>query len=55
MKKGNKEAHTPNSKIGMGDFYGQAIKAKTGTLRHTNMGSVNTKNSDTKKPPKSLA
>lgn len=30
--KANKNAHTSNSKVGSGDFYGQAIKNQTGRL-----------------------
>lgn len=31
--KGLRLAHTSNSKKGMGDYYGRAIKAKIGTVR----------------------
>ena len=29
----HKEAHTDNTKYGMGDFYGTGVRAKIGTMR----------------------
>ncbi len=48
-----KNAHTSNSKVGMGDSYGTGIKAKMGKMRvdYINMPSVKSK----KSPPKALA
>jgi hypothetical protein len=49
-----KNAHTSNSKVGMGDYYGTAIKQKVGRARDV-MGITPMKASKLKKPPKSLA
>jgi len=52
MKK-TKMAHTPMTKIGMGDSYGSGIKQKMGTLRDfTGYEKVT---SSQKKKPKTLA
>lgn len=50
-----KEWHAPNSKIGMGDYYGTAIKNPQGRIRDDSMGYKSMNLSDLKKPPKSLA
>ncbi len=50
-----KNAHTSNSKIGMGDFKGTGVKQKVGTSR-VDMVSMNKVGSKKmKNPPKSLA
>lgn len=53
--KGLKNAHTPNSKIGSGTHYGQAIKQKTGKMVKDSMSYSNVTPKNLKKPPKSLA
>lgn len=52
--KAPKQAHTSNSKSGMGDFYGSGIKQKVGKMRddYVNMP---IKSKKMGKPPKSLA
>lgn len=55
MKK-PKQAHTANSKYGMGDFYGSGIRAKVGRVRDMYLPGVNPVSSENlKKPPKKLA
>ena len=49
-----KAAHTPNTKYGMGDHYGQGLRAPLGTMRE-GMGIVKISKKGLKKPPKSLA
>ena len=49
----NKQAHTPNTKFGMGDFYGQAVKNKVGKVIRGMGEGVSKKKLGT--PPKSLA
>lgn len=49
-----KQAHTSNSKIGMGDHYGSGIKNPVGKIRDV-MGVTNVKPKKLGKPPKSLA
>lgn len=49
-----KTAHTPQSQIGMGDYYGTGIRAKIGRMR-SGMGMQTLSDSKLKKPPKSLA
>ena len=49
-----KAAHTPNTKYGMGDFYGQGIRAPLGTMRE-GVGMVKVSKKGLKKPPRSLA
>lgn len=52
--KANKTAHTSNSKLGMGDFYGSGIKNPIGRVREEMM--INPmKSKSLGKPPKSLA
>lgn len=50
----NKNAHTPNTKFGMGDYYGTGIKNKMGRSIDI-MGLSPTNPKKMKKPPKSLA
>ena len=52
--KAHKEAHVSNTKMGMGDFYGSAIKNPMGRMRD-GMGMKNITPKKLKKPPKSLA
>ena len=52
--KGLKEAHTSNSKMGMGDHYGSGIKNPVGKIRDV-MGIGNIKSKRLSKAPKSLA
>lgn len=52
--KGLKNAHTSNSKIGMGDFYGSGVRQSVGRMRESMIdGPVKSKKSGN--PPKSLA
>ena len=51
--KGNKEAHTPNTTRGMGDYTGTGVKAPVGKVKVT-MGMPN-KTKSAKKAPRSLA
>lgn len=53
--KRTKEWHAPNTKVGMGDYYGTAIKNPRGRIREDSMGFNSLKPSQLKKPPKSLA
>jgi len=50
-----KNAHTPNTKFGLGDYYGTGIRAKFGRMRDDSMGMMNVTPKKLKKPPKSLA
>ena len=52
--KGLKNAHTANTKYGMGDNYGSGIKAKVGKLRD-GTGMANITKAKIKTPPKTLA
>lgn len=55
MKKA-KNAHTANTKYGMGDFYGSGIRAKVGRIRDSFTGGSNpVSKKGLKKPPKTLA
>ena len=49
-----KNAHTPNTKKGMGDFYGQSIKQPIGKYKG-GFTVDRPQKLNTKKPPKSLA
>ncbi len=49
-----KQAHTDNTKYGMGDYYGTGITNKIGKIRDVT-GYEGFKQGNTKKPPKSLA
>jgi len=53
--KRNREAHVANTKYGMGDNYGQGIKAKLGRMRDDSMGMVQLTRKKMKTPPRSLA
>ncbi len=50
-----KNAHTPNTQFGMGDYYGSGVRAKIGKMREDSIGMFVTPPSKLKKPPKSLA
>ena len=54
MKKRFSEAHAPPSSKGMGDYYGQGIRAKVGKIRDV-YGFDTIIPKKLKKPPKSLA
>ena len=54
MKKISKNAHTSNSQIGMGDFYGSGIKQKIGRIRDV-YPSMDSTVSNGKSKPKKLA
>ncbi len=49
-----KNAHTPNTKYGSGDYYGTGIRAKVGTIRE-DMITPKITSKKLKTPPKSLA
>ena len=51
----NKQAHVADTKYGMGDNYGQGLKAKIGRMRDDSMGMVHLAGKKMKTPPKSLA
>lgn len=52
--KASKQAHTSDSKIGMGDFYGQAVKQPIGIMKRDYLnGSL--PNPKKAKAPKALA
>ena len=53
--KANKQAHVQNTKYGMGDHYGQGLKAKVGKMRDGTVGFVPLTKKGLKTPPKSLA
>lgn len=53
--KGLKNAHTPNTKYGMGDHYGTGVKAKLGKMRDDSMGMIAVTPKKLKKPPRSVA
>ncbi len=55
MKKGNRESHVPNTKKGMGDYYGTGIKQKVGTSRVNMLTYSSVTPQKLKNPPKSLA
>lgn len=52
--KGLREAHTSNSKKGMGDYYGTGITAKIGRMRE-GIGFESISPKKLKTPPKNLA
>lgn len=56
MKKTKKyqEAHSANTKFGMGDYYGTGIRAPLGKMRD-GMGMIELNPKQKKQPPKSLA
>ncbi len=49
-----KNAHTANTKYGMGDYYGTGIRAKLGKVRNV-LGTTNLSPKKVKTPPRSLA
>lgn len=49
------QAHTDNTKYGMGDYYGTGILPKVGKLRESTMGASNFTKKQLKTPPKSVA
>lgn len=53
--KSNKTAHTSNSKIGMGDFYGSGIKNPIGRVRESMIDARPLSSKNLGKAPKSLA
>lgn len=53
--KKNKQAHVANTKYGMGDHYGQGIKAKVGRARDIFTGAPPLSKKQMGKAPKSLA
>jgi len=52
--KGLKNAHTPNTKYGMGDYYGTGIRQKFGKMRSDSMGMQEVTQKKLKTPPKSV-
>lgn len=50
-----KNAHTPNTKYGMGDNYGSGIKNKVGKMRDNSMGAIDLSLKKLKVPPKKVA
>jgi hypothetical protein len=52
--KGLKNAHTSNSKMGMGDYYGTGVKQKMGKVKE-GLGMNTVSKGKLGKPPKSLA
>ncbi len=50
-----KNAHTPNTKLGMGDSYGSGLKNKIGKMREDSMGMNDVPKKSLMKPPKKLA
>jgi hypothetical protein len=50
-----KNAHTSNSKKGMGDYYGSVVKNKIGTMREDMLNLSGPASKNTKTPPRSLA
>lgn len=50
----NKQSHVPNTKLGMGDYYGSGVRAKIGKMRDgLGMATLSKKKLGT--PPKSVA
>ena len=56
MKKGKpvKQAHTANTKYGMGNNYGTGIRAKLGKVRDDTVGMVKLSKKKLGTPPKSV-
>lgn len=50
-----KQAHTPNTKFGMGDSYGTGVKQKIGKALSNTASVASIPKAKIKKPPKSLA
>lgn len=53
--KHNKNAHTSNSKFGMGDYYGQGVKQNQARIIDDSMNYSAVSPKKLKKPPKALA
>lgn len=49
-----KNSHTPNTKYGMGDYYGTGVRNPLGKVKE-GLGVVQVKSKKLKKPPKTLA
>lgn len=49
-----RNAHTPNTKFGMGDNYGSGIKQKLGRVREDSMGMLALTPKKLKTPPRSV-
>ncbi len=54
-KTNRKQAHTPKSPKGMGDYYGTGVKAKVGKMREDSLGMNSVPSKKLLKPPRSLA
>lgn len=54
-KKKYTEAHSANTKYGMGDHHGTGIKAKVGKIRGETVGMNPVSKAKLRKPPKSIA
>ncbi len=50
-----KNAHTPNTKYGMGDYYGSGIKNPIGKIIDSTVGFTPLSPKKLKNPPKNLA
>ncbi len=50
-----KQAHTDNTKLGMGDYYGTGLTAKIGKMRDGGVGFMDLSPKKLKTPPKNLA
>ncbi len=48
------EAHTSDTKFGMGDYYGTGVKAKIGKVRDSTVGYTPVTPKQLKTPPRSL-
>ena len=54
-QKSAKNAHTANTKYGMGDYYGTGVKQKLGRVSDDTIGMIRVSAKGLKKPPKSVA
>lgn len=54
IKGPSRNAHTADTKFGMGDYYGSGVRQNVGKLRDTFINNP-VKSKSLKKPPKSLA
>jgi hypothetical protein len=50
-----KQAHTDNTKLGMGDYYGTGLTAKIGKMRDGGVGFIDLTKKQMHTPPKNLA
>lgn len=50
-----KNAHTPNTKQGMGSYSGSGLRNKIGRMREDSVGMIPATKKKLKTPPKSLA